>query len=238
MVNQSQFNPYLLHSSFNLTWIGTSQNLHIPTMNGMHQVSPFLLGVSFFSSIVEIINSSRISPMVRNTSGASFASHNASACFGYSSSIQSFSDSAVLVVNNASLFITPNGIAVKHASVCALPLLRYLSCWFFFKWTQKNSSPSFDQYSSMSKYGNASSLHTETILCTVPCKSRVCRLTHFTVLLCVFFMSCALVCEVLRAAVAFVLDSKFRESINLASQKVFLLACYYQQRGKRPVNIT
>jgi hypothetical protein len=53
--------------------------------------------------------------------GTRFAFCKALACAGYNSSILINSDLSVLVVRDASLFMTPAGMVAKHASVCVLP---------------------------------------------------------------------------------------------------------------------
>jgi hypothetical protein len=60
-------------------------------------------------------------------SGTRFAFFRAIACAGYNSSILINSDFSVLVVRDASRFMTPVGMAAKHASVCVLPRVRYLN---------------------------------------------------------------------------------------------------------------
>jgi hypothetical protein len=59
----------------------------------------------------------------------------------------------VLVVRDARLFMTPVGMAAKHALVCILPRLRYFSTWFSFRCTLNYRLPSIDQYISISKNG-------------------------------------------------------------------------------------
>jgi hypothetical protein len=94
----------------------------------------------------------RILPRVGKMSGARFAVCNALVCIGYSSSILIHSDVvSVLVVRDASLFMTPVGMAAKHASVCVLPRLRYFNIWFSFRCTLNCRLPSRDQYISISK---------------------------------------------------------------------------------------
>jgi hypothetical protein len=70
-------------------------------------------------------------PRVGKTFGTRFAVFKALACrIGYSSSsILIDSDLSVLVVRDASLFMTPVGMAAKHASVCVLPRLRYFNSY-------------------------------------------------------------------------------------------------------------
>jgi hypothetical protein len=60
-------------------------------------------------------------------SGASPAVCNALVCAGYSWSILINSDSSILVVRDASLFMTPARMAAKHVSVCVLLQLRYFN---------------------------------------------------------------------------------------------------------------
>ncbi len=60
-------------------------------------------------------------------SGARFDFFRVLACAGYNSSILVNSDSSVLVVRDASLFMTPVGMAAKHALVCILLRLRYFN---------------------------------------------------------------------------------------------------------------
>ena len=49
--------------------------------------------------------------------------------------------------------MTPWGIDLKVALVCALPRFRYFNCWFCLKWTP-NFSSLFCQNISVSRYGS------------------------------------------------------------------------------------
>jgi hypothetical protein len=53
-----------------------------------------------------------------------------SRAFGIHSLSIHIDSEAVLVVSDASLFMTQVGMAAKHASVCVLPRLRYFNIWF------------------------------------------------------------------------------------------------------------
>ena len=74
-------------------------------------------------------------------------------CAGYSSLIVLSLFSGVRDVKVARRLMTPFGIDLKVALVCALPWFRYFNCWFCFKWTRNFSSLSC-QNISVSRYGS------------------------------------------------------------------------------------
>ena len=94
-----------------------------------------------------------MSTILGNGDGAKSASRRASAWCGYR--VSSFDSRVCLVaeVSLDSLLKTPFGIAQKQLVVWQLPLFKYLSCWFGFKWTSNRKFP-FELYDiSMSSKG-------------------------------------------------------------------------------------
>ncbi len=130
IVIRSHVSPCLFHNSFNIAWTGLFHHLLIPKQNHMVLVS-WLSFFPFASSIVGAISwLSRILPRVGKMVGARFAVCKALVCAGYILSILINSDLSFLVVRDASLFMTPAGMAAKHTSVCVLVRLRYFNTWF------------------------------------------------------------------------------------------------------------
>ncbi len=110
---RSHASSCLFRNSFSIAWIALFHHLLIPRQNRTFLVS-WLFFFAFSSSVVgSVCWLSRISPRVGKTFGARFAVCKALACIGYSSSILIDSDVSVLVVRDASLFMTPVGMAAK-----------------------------------------------------------------------------------------------------------------------------
>ncbi len=135
IVRHSHVSSCLFHKSFRIMWTGLFHHLLIPKQNQTVLVSWLFFFPFMLLTARSICWLSRILPRVGKMSGARFAFFRALACSGYSSSICINSDSLVLVVRDARLFMTPVGMAAKHALVCILPRLRYFSTWFSFRCT-------------------------------------------------------------------------------------------------------
>ena len=127
IITRSHVSPCLFRNSFSIAWTGSFHHLLIPKQNCTILVS-WLFFFPFASSMVRSICwLSRILPRVGKMPGARFPFLRALACAGYNSSILINFDLMVLVVRDASLFMTPVGMAAKHALVCVLPRLRYFN---------------------------------------------------------------------------------------------------------------